>query len=267
MSRARNSYRLASYWTVGRTARVVDPTAHSQGPPRKVETRPAVERPVDALRHGYTLVDLHQLARLAVHTAGKLATDWQERYDTAWSAIAEHLYAAPHWPQRHDLVRAGQLAVYAAIDDDRQAYGYYRRKTDGAQHGAFSSPAFRTYWWDLCGAMPARSPEGPIVERHTVAAILPLLSAGQREALMALAAHEDYRAAADALGMTYVTYKSQVARARNRFLAYWHEGEAPSKVWGCDRRAGRTAADKRAGGTGAESIRRRARAATRRAAA
>jgi hypothetical protein len=76
------------------------------------------------LRHGYTLADLHALTRLAVHTAGSMATNWHERYDTAWSAIAEHLYATEHWPPQHDLVRAGQLAIYAVVDDDRQAYGY-----------------------------------------------------------------------------------------------------------------------------------------------
>jgi hypothetical protein len=86
------------------------------------------------LRFGYTLADLNGLARLAVHTAGAMAGDWHDRYDTAWSAIAEHLYAAPHWPPRHDLVRAGQLAIYAVVDGDRQAYGYYRRKTDGGHH-------------------------------------------------------------------------------------------------------------------------------------
>jgi hypothetical protein len=52
------------------------------------------------LRHGYTLADLHGLARLAVHTAGTMASNWHDRYDTAWSAIAEHLYAAEHWPPR-----------------------------------------------------------------------------------------------------------------------------------------------------------------------
>jgi hypothetical protein len=218
------------------------------------------------LRHGYTLADLHAIARLAVHSAGAMATNWHERYDTAWSAIAEHLYAAEHWPPRHDLVRAGQLAIYAVVDDDRQAYGYYRRKTDGGQHGAFSSPAFRTYWWDLCGAQPARSPEGRIVAGRALYQILPELTAGQRQAIIALAVHGDWQCAAASLSLTYSAFRSQVARGRVRFLDLWHEGEVPSRVWGCDRRAGRTADEARVGGTALDAIKRRANAARKAAA-
>lgn len=200
---------------------------------------------VDApLAHGYTLADLHRLARLAVHTAGTMTSNWHDRYDTAWSAIAEHLYAADHWPARGDLVRAGQLAIYAVVDDNRQAYGYYRRKSDGGAHGVASSPAFRTYWWDICGTTPSRSPEGPVVERMALAQILPLLTPTQRQVITALAVHDDYRAGAAALGMTYVTFRSHVSRARTRFLAWWHEHETPSRPWGCDRRVGSYARDR-----------------------
>lgn len=190
------------------------------------------------LRHGYTLTDLHQMARLAVHTAGTMASAWHDRYDTAWSAIAEHLYAAEQHPHRTALVRTGQLAIYAAVDEQRQAHGYYRRKTDGAQHGAASSPAFHAYWWDICGATPTSSPERRVVERSALAQILPMLTPTQRDAIVALAVHDDYQAAADALGMKYTTFKGYVAGGRRRFLAWWHEGEVPSKPWGCDRRVG-----------------------------
>lgn len=214
------------------------------------------------LRHGYTLTDLHQLARLAVHTAGSMASNWHDRYDTAWSAIAELLYSADHWPPRHSLVRAGQLAIYAAVDEERQTHGYYRRKTDGRLHGAASSPAFRMYWWDLCGARPAPSPENRVVERWTLAQVLPSLTPAQREAITALAVHDDYRAAADALGMGYATFKSHIARGRNRFLAWWHEGETPSRVWGTDRRVGSYVVGRKGAARG-NVIARRARAESR----
>lgn len=189
------------------------------------------------LRHGYTLADLHGLARLAVHTAGTMASNWHDRYDTAWSAVAEHLYAAEHWPPRHDLVRAGQLAIYRTVTDDRHHHGYYKHKTVGAAAGSCSSPAFRTYWadWITNVAQPA---DRALIERVALAQILPALTPTQREAIAALAAHDDYRAAADALGMTYATFKSHIARGRNRFLALWHEGERPSRPWGTDRRVG-----------------------------
>lgn len=190
------------------------------------------------LAHGYTLADLHALARLAVHTAGARASDWHDRYETAWSAIAEAMYAAEHWPARYDLVRAGQLAIYAAVDETRQAYGFYRRKTDGAAHGVASSPKFRAYWWDICGAIPSQSPEAGIVERYALTQILPTLTPMQRTAITALAVYDDYQAAADALGMTYVGFTSHIAQGRRRFRAAWHEGETPSRARHCDRRVG-----------------------------
>jgi Fe-S-cluster containining protein len=53
---------------------------------------------------------------------------------------------------------------------------------------------------------------------------------------------------------------------RVRFLDLWHEGEVPSRVWGCDRRAGRTADEARVGGTALDAIKRRANAARKAAA-
>lgn len=191
------------------------------------------------LKYGYTLADLHAIARLAVHTAGSAAADWHDRYETAWSAIAEHLYAAPHWPTRQALTQTGQLAIYRAVDGYQQAYGYYRRKTDGNRHGVASSPAYRTYWWDVCGALPSPSPEGQIVERTAMRQILPMLTRGQREALAALAVCDNYQDAAAMLGKSYVAFTSLIATGRRRFLRLWHEGEIPSRTWGCDRRADR----------------------------
>lgn len=216
------------------------------------------------LKYGYTLADLHAIARLAVHTAGPAATDWRDRYETAWSAIAEHLYTAPHWPTRHALTQAGQLAIYRAVDEHQQAYGYYRRKTDGIQHGVASSPAYRTYWWDVCGALPVPSPEGRIVERAALGQILPMLTAGQREALAALAVCGTYQDAAAMLGKSYGAFTSLIATGRRRFLRLWHEGEAPSRPWGCDRRADR--GDNHRSASRTLTLRRRAAADRRRGA-
>jgi hypothetical protein len=209
------------------------------------------------LRHGYTLADLHDTARLAVHTAGTMASDWHERYDTAYSAIAEHLYAAEHWPARHDLVRVGQLAIYSVVTSDRHHHGYYRHKTIGNAAGPCSSPAFLTFWWDASGN--TGSCESVVVERLALRQIFNLLNSRQREVLMALAIYEDYQAAAAALGLPQSTYKSYISKARKMFFALWHEGEEPSRIWGCDRRAGATASTRRAGGTHAAmaAIRRR----------
>lgn len=189
------------------------------------------------LRHGYTMADLHAIARLAVHTAGTMAGNWHERYDTAWSAIAEHLYAAEHWPPRPDLVRAGQLAIYAVVTDERHHHGYYKHKTIGGTAGPASSPKFLAYWCDWI-ASTAPSCESAVVERAALAQILPLLTPTQRAAVIALAVYDDYRKAAAALGMKYGTFTCHVADARNRFRQWWHEGETPVRKRTTDRRVG-----------------------------
>ena len=205
------------------------------------------------LRHGYTLADLHAIARLAVHTAGLMASDWHDRYDTAWSAIAEALYAAEHAPPRHDLVHVGRVAIYQVVNDQRHHHGYYRAKTDGFQHGAGSSPAFAAYW----AQATVSSPEPRIVEQVSLGQILPALTERQREVVGALAAHDEYGTAANALGLPYGTFKAYISDARRRFLRLWHEGESPSRTWGCDRRAGTTRATRRSKASGMDAVRRR----------
>lgn len=198
-----------------------------------------------AVRHGYTLADLDRIARLSTHL-GSMAIYYRDRRDEAWSAIIEHLYRADQWVAEHDLVWIGRKAIYDLIASDQQSRGYYRAHTDGAAHGAGSSPAFATYWEPL--NRPAVSPERHVVERMALWQILPQLREQEREAIIALATHDTYQDAADALGVGYPSFKSQISRARRRFFALWHEGEEPSRPWGCDRRAGVTASDRRAGG-------------------
>jgi len=217
----------------------------------------------EVVRHGYTIADLHGIARHAVHIAGPMATNWHERYDLAWSGVVEYLFALEEdaAPYRSDLILAGRLALYAEITAERQCYGYYKAKTDGALHGMASSPAFRTYWWDW---VTARTPshETRIVDRMSVSAILPLLKPRHREALVALAVHDDYQQAADAMGIPQATFKSLISRGRKEFRQWWHEGETPSRPWGVDRRAGQQAGGpRRQGGSRAtlEALRRRKR--------
>ena len=182
------------------------------------------------LRHGYTLTDLHRLTKLAVNTARAwLAMDYTDLMEAAWFGICEHLMTAEHWPPRHDLVRAGQAAINALVRDELHTYGFYKRD---AYAGAGSMPAFAKFWWNP----HATSPESRVVERVTLAQIWPALTPRQREAFTALAAHGDYLLAAESLGIEPQTFRSLLGRARREFLALWHEGEKPSRMWGTDRR-------------------------------
>jgi hypothetical protein len=76
------------------------------------------------------------------------------------------------------------------------------------------------------------------VDRAALWQIWSQLEERHRVALLALATHEDYQAAADAMGVPYATYVTRVRRARHAFYALWHEGETPSRPWGTDRRQG-----------------------------
>lgn len=51
---------------------------------------------------------------------------------------------------------------------------------------------------------------------------------------MALAVHEDYAAAAKALGVSPNAFNLSVARGRTHFFRLWHEGEKPARIWGAD---------------------------------
>lgn len=186
------------------------------------------------LRWGFTLSDAHQIARLAVHTVGPLGMDWHDRYDIAYSAIAETLYASEQAPRRQELIRAGQQAIYATISEYRHHHGFYKHKTIGADAGPGSSPAFTKFWGDV--SVPF---DEALVDRITVHQIMATLTERQRSAFAALAALEDYRESARHLGIAATTFRALLGRARREFFALWHEGETPSRPWGTDRRVGR----------------------------
>ncbi len=192
------------------------------------------------LRHGFTLAQLDRIAALATNTGRQMAMHYLDRREEAWGAIVEHLYSAETAPTAHQLVEVGRNAIYALVRSERREQGFYREHTDGTAHGPGSSPKFQQYWEFVARAVS--SPEGGVVERLALKQILPHLSPGQRDAVNALAACGYYQDAADLAGMTMANFKSQLAKGRGRCRKLWHEGEATSKPWGCDRRADRTGA-------------------------
>jgi hypothetical protein len=195
--------------------------------------------PADTVRHGYTLGDVHGLARHAVHLVGPMGMDYADRYHLAWSAICEHLYTEELPPAPNDLLHVGRSAIWKSVDDDRHHHGFYRAHTDGSVHGAASSPAFLGFWWDFTHRHGSCEPG--VVERVAVAQILARLREDRREAIVALAVCEDYPAAAAMLGLSYRQFVTLIASARVEFRVLWHEGETPSGMWGVDRRTGRSA--------------------------
>lgn len=181
------------------------------------------------VRHGYTLAALDDLAGRVVRANMHWwpAGDRADQHAAAWEGIADALCAASDPPSQRDLMEAGRSALAAEVKATMRHRGQRRDATNnGANFGRY---------WDWHTA-PAPSPETAVTERLATGQILAALTSRQRQAVAMLAARGDYLLAAQALGIRPQTYRSLLGRARKDFLALWHEGEAPSRLWGCDRR-------------------------------
>lgn len=185
-----------------------------------------------AVRYGFTLADLDRLTRIAVGMAWPRAMDYQDRYEAAWSAIAELLYAGDSMPSERDLKTAGCQAVNRLAQDHGRHWGVDRRNPDAGFEGAARFLQF----WELF-RRATRSPEDNVVERLALRQIWPRLSETHQLVLTAMAIHADNVVAAQVVGKAYATFNSHLKNARREFLAHWHEGEPPSRIWGkADRR-------------------------------
>lgn len=185
----------------------------------------------DHVVHGYTLRDLHALARSACAADRSLSSDMATRYDTAWSAIAEHLCAADTPPDWNELVRVGWQAIYADVKAVRRMYGV---DSTGHSGEVGSAPRFAVYWL----ADRSDAVDDGLTERIAVHQILPTLPEHQRHAVVALAVHDDYAMAAEALGLKYATLVARLRFARKAFRDLWFAPDAAPPVRGTDRRVG-----------------------------
>lgn len=220
MTRSRNAYRRADWWSKGRPAYWVDTEPEAAEPPT-----PAIEpdQPLwspDVIRYGYTMHDLHRIARIACNANRDLASDWSDRYDAAWHAVVEHLITADEPPTAHDLAATAKDAIRAWAQSERQTYG--RRAGEGRIGDA---PRFAAYW-ALAGWTPSH--EDTVVDRIAVGQIVDTLSPRRRQVLMALATTDgDVPTAAALLGMTPNLLTVTASQARRRLVALWLEHETP----------------------------------------
>jgi DNA-directed RNA polymerase specialized sigma24 family protein len=190
------------------------------------------------LWHGYSMDDIDRLTRTAaIRARGGRILDPGDRYETAWSAIAEHLATTDTPPTTTELLTIGLQAVNRAGQDHRHTWGMTR--TWGAAEGDVA--AYRRYW-ELDRRVTG-SPEDPVVDRTALAQIWPRLSPTHQQVLWALALHDgDHRGAAESLGKSLVTYRSHLKGARAAYRALWHEHETPSRMWGKSGQQGRRTA-------------------------
>jgi hypothetical protein len=186
----------------------------------------------DAPLHGYTLTHLNRITRIAVlrgylRTSGTIA----DQLETAWHAIVETLCEADQAPTAGELIDIARAAISAAYRSEMHHHGYIE---NNAAAGREAMPAFQRYWNQPSGS----TLEDRVVERTALAQIWDQLAPSEQQALEALAATGDYQQAAAAVGKKQGTFNVLVRNGRMRFLAAWHEGEEPSKVWRTDRRVG-----------------------------
>jgi hypothetical protein len=184
------------------------------------------------LRHGYTLAAVNELTLVAVRCElFYRSRSYAERIDLAWSAIVEHLYASEQPPSRRDLIHTGMTAISNWFVSEARTHG-----VNPSQRGRTTEPGvnFERYWHVF--AHPTPGPEERIVERLALTQVWHTLPSRVRGVFGALAVHDDYHHAAESLSKTPEQFYSQIAYARTKFLALWHDGETPSRPWGRDRR-------------------------------
>lgn len=184
---------------------------------------------VHEIRWGYNLADLDRLAAIAVRAAWSQASDARDRYQAAWSAIAEALYLAEDRPEPWELKQTGM----AAINENGRAHSrHHGFDTKNREAGYESRRRFLQFWeLDRHGCA---SPEQVVVDALALWQIWPRLSDTDRRTVLALVAHDgDQVAAATALGKGRSAYVTALSTARHRFLALWLEHETPQRrIWG-----------------------------------
>jgi hypothetical protein len=171
--------------------------------------------------HGWTLPEIHAIARSAALSNRWLVSDFAVRYEAAWDGIVDELLAAAERPSWHDLAAAGKGAVSRTLlKDFCHTYGVADRDL---MAGIGSAPRFAAYWFERDGEGFDERVTERIALRQVMAAV------GPRHAgfLEALAAAPDMRSAAEALGIPRSSLSTYVSQARDAFEALWYWPEAP----------------------------------------
>jgi hypothetical protein len=131
---------------------------------------------------GWTLQEIHTLARTAALANKWLVSDFTIRYEAAWDGIIDALLQAEARPEAHDLARAGKGAVSRGLlKDFCHTYGVADRDLCA---GVGSAPRFAAYWLDP----GCESAQDQLTERIALRQVLAALGERHAEVLTALAA-------------------------------------------------------------------------------
>jgi hypothetical protein len=182
---------------------------------------------VEAAWLGYTLRELHHIAtRATVYCRWGDRFGFPDKFEIAWAGVVDHLAGCDQPPESFDLYKAGQRAISRASERELREHGL-TRGSDGLQ----AMPHFDAYW----AHKTSPAAEAIVVDRLAVWQIWPMLRPLHQMAFLALAAHGDYRQAAEATGYPYSSFSVLITQARAAFFELWHEGETPSRIWAADK--------------------------------
>ena len=188
------------------------------------------------LAHGFTMAEIDRYATLTARRLWTSGLDFEERYDSAWHAIVELIYASDTKPDWREIIFAARNAIQKATGDQMRHHG-----VDKLRGGL--APKFRRYWGveegsDRPGAMHtvrsavAEDFTDRLVERMALPAALSTLTAEEYEVVATLAVQDSRRAAADALGLSEAQFAHRLQRARAKVMALWLAPETPRQMGG-----------------------------------
>ena len=139
-----------------------------------------------------------------------------ERYETAWGAIAEAAASSDDRMRYTDMIQIGK----EAIDDEARDWGRH--------HGRSNGRSFQAFWLDRYELDAANNKfEARLVDQLALAQIMAVLPGRMSTALIALAIAGDLSGAAQLLGQHYDTVTRNVRDARRAIYAMWFEGQTP----------------------------------------
>jgi hypothetical protein len=115
---------------------------------------------------GWTLPEIHAIARAAALANKWLVSDFIIRYEAAWDGIVDELLAAGERPDAHDLARAGKGAVSRTLFKDFcHTYGVANQDLYA---GIGSAPQFAACWYE-----PEREPaEDKVTEQIALGQVM-----------------------------------------------------------------------------------------------
>lgn len=178
----------------------------------RLPPRPHAPRQVE-IRHGYTMADLDQAARIAMSRSIGPGLDYTDRYQAAWDGGVDHLLGADHPPDRQDLISAATRSLAGE-------WTAYRRRHGIADAGGVG-PRFVAFWTVVDDPVTDK-----ILDRMALVSVWRSLDQKDRDVIAAMGMLGTRTRAADALGMDRDYYNERLRNARRRALRMWFAPDA-----------------------------------------